>query len=152
MLDNLNISVSTEDTTVFDNLNTSVSTEDANVFDNLNTSVSAEEHNETNNDEGKTNKTNGNSKLKWDCRLLSLFGSEEKPKVIILKNDTELADILAQSSEGRSCFLLYFFVKWCKFCAEFSVEINVIGRSYFGLPVVAVDAYTFSRYVYCTLV
>ena len=137
-----------EDTTLLENLNISVNTEDTTVLDNPNISTSIEEHNDTKKHEQKTNNTKENSKLsKWDCRLLSLFGPDEKSEVIILKNDTELADILSKSNEGRSCFLLYFFVKWCKFCAEFSVEINAIGRSYYGLPVIAVDAYALSRYV-----
>ena len=82
---------------------------------------------------------------RWNCSLMSLFGEDEEPKVLILKNETQLAKIISNSNESQSCFLLYFFVSWCEFCAEFSVEINAIGRIFHGLPVIGVDAYTLSR-------
>ena len=88
---------------------------------------------------------NAPPKPRWNCSLMSLFGENEEPKVVILKNETELTKIISMSNESQSCFLLYFFVNWCEFCAEFSVEINAIGRSFYGLPVIAVDAYTLSR-------
>ena len=78
---------------------------------------------------------------------MSLFDNDEEPRVFILKNDTQLASIISNSNGNQSCFLLYFYVNWCEFCAEFSVEINTIGRIFHGLPVIGVDAYTLSRYV-----
>ena len=82
-------------------------------------------------------------KSRWSCNLFS--SENEDPKVMILTNETQLNKIATTSNESQSCFLLYFFVKWCEFCAEFSVEINAIGRIFHGLPVIAVDAYSLSR-------
>lgn len=107
--------------------------------------------NNTNGTTGSSNDTSlqdslkSEPKSKWSCNLLSLFNENEEPKVIVLKNETQLSSILSKSNESQSCFLLYFFAKWCEFCAEFSVEVNAIGRTFYGLPVLAVDAYTFSR-------
>jgi len=111
-------------------------------------------------DAGQTNLTSGNgiaengssilengtaaSKPRWNCSLMSLFDNDEEPRVFILKNDTQLASIISNSNGNQSCFLLYFYVNWCEFCAEFSVEINTIGRIFHGLPVIGVDAYTLS--------
>ena len=113
-------------------------------------------------DAGQTNLTSGNgitengssildnetaiSKPRWNCSLMSLFDKDEGPRVFMLKNDTQLASIISNSSGNQSCFLLYFYVNWCEFCADFSVEMNAFARIYYGLPVIGVDAYTLSRY------
>ena len=85
-------------------------------------------------------------KARWNCNLMSLFSSQEEQKVVLVKNDTQLSNVIAKSNESQSCFLLYFYVGWCEFCADFAAEINTVGRVYFGLPVLAVESYHLSRY------
>ena len=96
------------------------------------------------NEENKSTEVTSPSKSRWICNLMSLVDEDEENKAVILKNETELGNIVSRSNENQSCFLLYFFVKWCELCAEFSVEINAIGRIFYGLPVIAVDSYSLS--------
>ncbi|XP_065063107.1 thioredoxin domain-containing protein 15-like [Rhopilema esculentum] len=112
-------------------------------LDGLNLTLGQEETDTQFNETEQTEEAT-KEKARWNCNLMSLFSSQEEQKVVLVKNDTQLSDVIAKSNESQSCFLLYFYVGWCEFCADFAAEINTVGRVYFGLPVLAVESYYLS--------
>ena len=82
--------------------------------------------------------------MTWNCSLLFL---NEVASVIMVKNDTQISEIIAKANKTQGCFLLYFYVQWCEFCAQMSMDMNTIGRIFYGLPVLAVDANVLTRFV-----
>ena len=99
--------------------------------------------NETELLEANETSSNNTHPKRWECTPFRL--SPDETSKVKIANDSEISDALSKANETDGCFLLYFFLKWCHFCAEMSVEINTIGRLYPMLPVLAVDALNSSR-------
>ena len=90
----------------------------------------------------RNNITNNRNRPLWMCRPLNTM----KQSVIILDNQDSLLELLEEINKTMSCAVVLFYAKWCYFSATLAPLYNAVGRTFKGIPIVALDAYTHNRY------
>ena len=62
----------------------------------------------------------------------------DPPRVVEL-TPLELQNLLGNGTYKNCCVLVMFYAPWCEYSVNFAQRYNAIGRTFFNLPVVAVD-------------
>ena len=74
----------------------------------------------------------------FDFRNLEDSIVPDPPKTVKV-TPYELEGILENSSMTNSCAVVMFYAPWCEFSVQFARKFNALGRSFDGLPILAVD-------------
>lgn len=99
-----------------------------------------------NNTLNDTNSTNFNDtrKAKWFCPGRDM-APEHSNRVLLVNDSTLLRWINSSSNTSDGCAIVMFYAKFCPFSASIAPLFNAFGRAYNNTPVLAIDAYRYSR-------
>ena len=92
-------------------------------------------------EEDKGNVTKDTLEPLWSCGKFNL----SKQSVVILDDNNSLSSWLEEINRTTSCAVVLFYAKWCYFSAMLAPAYNAAGRAFEGIPLLALDAYTYNR-------
>ena len=75
----------------------------------------------------------------FDFRKLGNDSIVPDPPNVVKVTPYELEEILENASIQNCCAIVMFYAQWCEFSAQFGRKFNALGRTFAGLPVLAVD-------------
>ena len=77
-----------------------------------------------------------------NCFDFKTLGNESvvpEPPTAVKVTPYQLERILENPSTANCCAVVMFYAPWCEFSAQFARKFNAIGRTFDGLPTLAVD-------------
>jgi hypothetical protein len=77
----------------------------------------------------------------WSCVKYNMT----QQSVIIVKDKNDLISWLNELNKTMGCAVVLFYAKWCYFSAKLAPMYNAVGRTFSGIPILAMDAYTHNR-------
>lgn len=77
----------------------------------------------------------------WGCTKYNVSNQ----MVIVVKDRVSLIWWLEEMNRSMSCAIVLFYAKWCYFSAQFAPVFNAVGRAFYGIPILAFDAYNHNR-------
>lgn len=81
---------------------------------------------------------------KWFCEGRDM--EEKDSRRVLLVNDSGLLKWVNSSINGSDgCAVVMFYTPFCRFSANIAPQFNAFGRAYNNTPVLAIDAYKYSR-------
>lgn len=92
-------------------------------------------------EESEGNITKESSEPSWSCERFNL----SKESVVMLDDNNNLSSWLEEINRTTSCAVVLFYAKWCYFSAMLAPAYNAVGRAFKGIPILALDAYTYNR-------
>ena len=72
--------------------------------------------------------------------------TSEDPETLLV-SPRELEGIVEDSSAKNVCAIVLFYAPWCTFSVQFARKFNALGRSFRGLPILAVNLAESEPYV-----
>ena len=75
----------------------------------------------------------------FDFRNLGNDSVVPDPPSVVKVTPYELEGILENVSIQNCCAIVMFYAQWCEFSTQFGRKFNALGRTFAGLPVLAVD-------------
>ena len=75
----------------------------------------------------------------FDFRNLGNDSVVPDPPSVVKVTPYELERILENGSIQNCCAIVMFYAQWCEFSTQFGRKFNALGRTFAGLPVLAVD-------------
>lgn len=94
-----------------------------------------------------TNSTNFNEtskRPKWFCSGREM-NAEHSGKVLLVNDSSLLKWVNSSSNSSDGCAVVMFYARFCPFSASIAPQFNAFGRAYNNTPVLAIDAYKYSR-------
>lgn len=70
---------------------------------------------------------------------------------VVLVTPRELERIVEDTAVQNVCAIVLFYAPWCTFSVQFARKFNALGRSFTGLPILALNLAESEPYVKCAL-